>query len=187
MPGSKNRNVRKYVVKFGLAHKGLCLDYQSIFEPLGVRSLEVAVRDDGVICIMLTTDKCRTAEHVKRVVVNYNASSIAEQDGDMDLEPFSDNCDDTILTFTRDALYHSHSFYDQIKLARERSLLSGSDSNYYMLGCNQKKKTKSAKNSTVKCAASKLEEKTEPEADNEWSGFHKQLLRCKFNFSVSDL
>ena len=186
MPGLRNRKMRKYVVKFGLAHKGPRLDYQSIFELLDVRSLEVAIRDDGVVCIMLTTDRCRTIENVKRVVANYNESPTAEQDGGMDLEPFSDNCDDTILTFNRDALYHSHPFYDQIKIVREQSLMSGDDSNYYMLGCNQKKKTL-AKNSTKKGVASKLEEQIEPETKSEWSGFHKLLLRCKFDFSVSDL
>lgn len=187
MPRSNNRKVRKYVVKFGLTHEGPRLDYQTIFEPLDVRMLEVAVRDDGMVCIMLTTDKCRTKENVKRVVTDYNESSIAALDGNLDLVPFSDNCDDIILTFNRDALFHSHPFYDDIKLARDRSLLPGGDSNYYMLGCNQKRKKASVKYPLVKGVASKLEEKIEPAAENEWSGFHKLVSRCKFDFTVSDL
>ena len=183
MPRVKDRN--RYVVKFGLAHEGRRLDYKSIFEPLGVRALELAVRDDGVICLMLTTDRCRTVESVRMAVKKYNESPKAEKDGMFDLMCFSDRCDDTILTFHRDTLYQSHPFYDHIKFAREQSLLAGDDSNYCMLVSAQEKRMY-GKKSSVKKAAPRKEKIIEPEVPHtEWSEFHGLLAKC--NFGVSDL
>ena len=181
-----HRKTCKYVVKFGLAHEGRRLDYRSIFEPLGVRSLELAVRDDGVICIMLTTERCKTVEAVKITVSKYNESPTAELDGILDLLPFSDDCSDTILTFNRAALYQIHPFYDHIKFAREQSLLSGDDSNYCMQVYNQKKRA-SVKAPSVKKAAAKVQKKIEPKIKDGWSEFQHLLAKCKFEFSVSDL
>lgn len=184
MPRLRDRN--RYVVKFGLAHEGRRLDYKSIFEPLGVRSLELAVRGDGVICLMLTTDRCKTVESVRMAVKKYNESTKATQDGKFDLMCFSDDCDDTILTFHRETLYQSHPFYDHIKFAREQSLLAGDDSNYCMLVSAQEKRVHAKKSSVKKTVPPRREKIVVPEvAHTEWSEFHQLSVKC--NFGVSDL
>lgn len=198
MPRKDKKRVGKYVVKFGMVHKGPRLDYRAIFEPLGVRSLELAVYDNGVVYVMLTTERCRTAENVKHAVEKYNASDIAERDGSLDLLTFSDDSEDIVLTFNRAGLHRVHPFYGRIKFVRDKSLVTGDASNYWMWGSNQKIKTAevpAASSSHKKKSVARRDKKDDAESEtqvgdgiyDEWTEFRNLVAKCNFGFSGIDV
>jgi hypothetical protein len=162
MPMRRGKMCR-YVVKFGMAHRGERLDYPEIFEPLGIRSLEVATRADGLNYILLTTEKGRSKENVEEVIECYNT----ETEKRLDLVRLYDSCEEVVLTFSRSVMYLTHQFYQFIKREKDLSLVSPDQSTFWFWNGgslnkpNPKRKTKEDSSSELVAAgvfaASRLE------------------------------
>ena len=108
----------RYFVKFGIAHAGPRLDYPSMLEPLGLKSIEAATRADGVHFIMVTTIKGRSCLKVVSVVNEYNMSEKAAREGLMGLMHVVDGFKLPVVVFSRAVSYHEHEFYQCINDAR---------------------------------------------------------------------
>ena len=108
----------RYVIKFGLAHSGPRLDYHAIFEPLGVKSIEVATNLDGLNYIMLTTLRGRSCPRVMTVIREYNATDKAAAEGMMDLVHIANGDELPLITFCRAVPYHEHEICQYINAAR---------------------------------------------------------------------
>jgi hypothetical protein len=124
-------NICKYVVKFGVGHAGERLDYPHIFGPLSLRCLDVVTTSDGIHCVLITTERCRSKENVEQVIKAYNESQKAEEDGVLELVRVNDDSDTTILTFSRTVMYFDHDFYKFIQLEKGRNDVRPGSSSYW--------------------------------------------------------
>ena len=102
-------------VKFGIAHRGACLQYASIFHSLNPKCIEGILREDGVRYVLLTLKGSRTPSSVHSAIEIYNLSCVGEP---LDVLKLTDLHQSGILTFSHVERMHEHEFYKEIAAAR---------------------------------------------------------------------
>ena len=199
MPRRKD-NVCKYVVKFGLGHTGKRLDYQLIFGPLKLRSLEVATTQDGVHCILITTEKSRSRDNIEQVIKVYNDTPEAVDQGTMDLVCVSDWDKETILTFSRSVMYFAHDFYKLFQFEQAVDAVTPGCSSYWcwnsdgshlqngaVLRAVNKKRVKHVKVGKKKAVKSELPPCSPLKiVTDEWTEFHELSANLYASVELDD-